>query len=80
MKRKRAANGYRVERLGKRLGNRLNGARGSNSGNQQSAETPVDDGKSRLQDLERQKTDLQKQLDSLQGEGRRAGAPAAWFR
>jgi len=52
----------------------------SNSGNQQNAEIPVDDGKSRLQDLERQKADLQKQLDSLQEEGRRAGAPAAWFR
>jgi hypothetical protein len=52
---------------------------GSN-GDQQNAETQVDDRKSRLQDLEKQKAELQKQLDSLQEEGRRAGAPAFWFR
>ena len=52
---------------------------GSN-GDQQNAEVQVDDRKSRLQDLERQRADLQKQLDSLQEEGRKAGAPASWFR
>jgi hypothetical protein len=52
----------------------------SNNGDQPNAETQVDDRKSRLQDLERQKADLQKQLDSLQEEGRRAGAPSSWFR
>jgi hypothetical protein len=51
-----------------------------NNGDQQNAETQVDDRKSRLQDLEKQKAELQKQLDSLQEEGRRAGAPAFWFR
>jgi hypothetical protein len=51
-----------------------------NNGDQQNAEVQVDDRKSRLQDLERQKADLQKQLDSLQEEGRRAGAPSSWFR
>jgi len=41
---------------------------------------PANDPKSVLQDLEKQKGDLEKQLDALQEEGRRAGAPAAWFR
>jgi hypothetical protein len=41
---------------------------------------PANDPKSVLQDLEKQKADLEKQLDALQEEGRRAGAPAAWFR
>jgi hypothetical protein len=50
------------------------------TGDQQNAEVQVDDRKSRLQDLERQKAELQKQLDSLQEEGRRAGAPSSWFR
>jgi hypothetical protein len=52
----------------------------SSNGDQQNAEVQVDDRKSRLQDLEKQKAELQKQLDSLQEEGRRAGAPAFWFR
>lgn len=52
----------------------------STGGNQTNAEVQVDDAKTRLQDLEKQKADLQKQLDSLQEEGRRAGAPASWFR
>jgi hypothetical protein len=51
-----------------------------NNGDQANAETQADDRKSRLQDLEKQKAELQKQLDGLQEEGRRAGAPAFWFR
>jgi hypothetical protein len=30
--------------------------------------------------LEQHKVDLQKQLDDLADEGRKAGAPASWFR
>ena len=41
---------------------------------------PANDAKAVLQDLEKQKADLERQLDALQEEGRRAGAPAAWFR
>jgi hypothetical protein len=51
----------------------------NNDSNAASA-APANDPKSVLQDLEKQKADLEKQLDALQEEGRRAGAPAAWFR
>jgi cytoskeletal protein RodZ len=40
----------------------------------------VHDRNAQLQELEKHKADLQKQLDELQDEGRKAGAPASWFR
>jgi len=40
----------------------------------------INDRNGQLKDLEKHKADLQKQLDELQDEGRKAGAPASWFR
>jgi len=40
----------------------------------------IHDRNGQLKDLEKRKADLQKQLDELQDEGRKAGAPASWFR
>lgn len=40
----------------------------------------IHDRNAQLQELEKHKADLQKQLDELQDEGRKAGAPASWFR
>jgi hypothetical protein len=40
----------------------------------------VDDKNARLKDLEQKKQNLQKQLEQLQEEGRKAGAPSGWFR
>jgi len=40
----------------------------------------INDRSGQLKDLEKRKVDLQKQLDELQDEGRKAGAPASWFR
>ena len=40
----------------------------------------INDRNGQLKDLEKRKADLQKQLDELQDEGRKAGAPASWFR
>ncbi len=40
----------------------------------------INDRNGQLKDLEKRKVDLQKQLDELQDEGRKAGAPASWFR
>ncbi len=40
----------------------------------------IHDRNAQLQELEKHKADLQKQLDQLQDEGRKAGAPASWFR
>jgi hypothetical protein len=40
----------------------------------------IHDRNAQLQELEKHKADLQKQLDRLQDEGRKAGAPASWFR
>jgi hypothetical protein len=40
----------------------------------------VHDRNGQIQDLQKKKTDLQKQLDDLAEEGRKAGAPPAWFR
>jgi len=40
----------------------------------------INDRNGQLKDLEKSKVDLQKQLDELQDEGRKAGAPASWFR
>jgi len=40
----------------------------------------IHDRNAQLQELEKHKADLQKQLDELQDEGRKVGAPASWFR
>jgi hypothetical protein len=40
----------------------------------------VDDRQSQLTRLQKQRSDLDKQMDQLQEEGRRAGAQPAWFR
>jgi len=40
----------------------------------------INDRNGQLKDLEKRKADLQKKLDELQDEGRKAGAPASWFR
>ena len=40
----------------------------------------IQDRNAQLQELEKHKADLQKQLDELQDEGRRVGAPSSWFR
>ena len=40
----------------------------------------INDRNGQLKNLEKRKADLQKQLDELQDEGRKAGAPASWFR
>jgi hypothetical protein len=40
----------------------------------------INDRNGQLKDLERHKADLEKQLDELQDEGRKAGASPAWFR
>lgn len=40
----------------------------------------VEDRNGQIQKLEKKKADLQKQLDELQEEGRKAGAEPAWFR
>ena len=40
----------------------------------------IHDRNAQLQDLEKHKADLQKQLDSLQDQGRKVGAPSSWFR
>jgi hypothetical protein len=40
----------------------------------------VDDRQSQLTRLEKQRADLDKQMDQLQEEGRKAGAPPSWFR
>jgi hypothetical protein len=40
----------------------------------------INDRNGQLKNLEKGKADLEKQLDELQDEGRKAGAPASWFR
>jgi hypothetical protein len=40
----------------------------------------INDRNGQLKQLEQHKVDLQKQLDDLADEGRKAGAPASWFR
>ena len=40
----------------------------------------MQDRNTQLQELEKHKADLQKQLDQLQDEGRKVGAPSSWFR
>jgi len=40
----------------------------------------INDREGQLKDLEARKSNLQQQLDELQDEGRKAGAPASWFR
>jgi chromosome segregation ATPase len=40
----------------------------------------ADDRQAQLKDLENHRAELEKQLEELQDEGRKAGAPAAWFR
>jgi hypothetical protein len=40
----------------------------------------INDRNGQLKDLENRKLSLQKQLDDLADEGRKAGAPASWFR
>jgi hypothetical protein len=40
----------------------------------------INDRNGQLKQLEQHKLDLQKQLDDLADEGRKAGAPASWFR
>jgi len=40
----------------------------------------IQDRNAQLQELEKHKADLQKQLDELQDEGRRVGALSSWFR
>jgi hypothetical protein len=40
----------------------------------------IDNRSSKVQQLEKRKADLEKKLDQLQEEGRKAGAEAAWFR
>jgi hypothetical protein len=40
----------------------------------------INDRNGQLKNLEKRKADLQKQLDELQDEGRKAGASPAWFR
>lgn len=40
----------------------------------------IHDRNAELKELEKHKTDLEKKLDELQDQGRKAGAPASWFR
>jgi len=40
----------------------------------------IQDRNAQLQELEKHKTDVQKQLDELQDAGRKVGAPSSWFR
>jgi hypothetical protein len=40
----------------------------------------IDNRNAKLQQMEKRKADLEKKLDQLQEDGRRAGAPPAWFR
>ncbi len=40
----------------------------------------INDRNGQLKDLEKRKASLEKQLEELQDEGRKAGAPASWFR
>jgi hypothetical protein len=40
----------------------------------------IEDRNGQLQELEKRKADLEKKLDQLQEEGRKAGADASWFR
>ncbi len=40
----------------------------------------IHDRNAQLQELEKHKADLQKQLDELQDAGRKVGAPSSWFR
>lgn len=40
----------------------------------------IHDRNGQIQDLQKRKADLQRQLDELAEEGRKAGAPPAWFR
>ncbi len=40
----------------------------------------IQDRNAQLQELEKHKADPQKQLDELQDEGRKVGAPSSWFR
>lgn len=40
----------------------------------------IDNRNAKLQQMEKRKADLEKKLDQLQEEGRKAGAPPAWFR
>jgi hypothetical protein len=40
----------------------------------------INDRNAQLKQLEARKADLEKQLEELQDEGRKAGAPASWFR
>jgi hypothetical protein len=40
----------------------------------------IHDRNGQIQDLQKKKADLQKQLEDLAEEGRKAGAPPAWFR
>jgi hypothetical protein len=40
----------------------------------------IQDRNAQLQELEKHKANLQKQLDELQDEGRKVGAPSSWFR
>src|ERR1700731_1710391 len=40
----------------------------------------INDRNGQVKNLEKRKADLEKQLDELQDEGRKAGAPASWFR
>ena len=40
----------------------------------------INDRNGQLKELEKHKADLEKQLDELQDEGRKVGAPASWFR
>jgi hypothetical protein len=40
----------------------------------------INDREGQLKDLEKRKADLERQLDELQDEGRKAGASPAWFR
>jgi chromosome segregation ATPase len=40
----------------------------------------ADDRQAQLKDLENHRAELEKQLEELPDEGRKAGAPAAWFR
>ena len=40
----------------------------------------INDRNGQLKNLEKRKADSEKQLDELQDEGRKAGAPASWFR
>jgi hypothetical protein len=40
----------------------------------------IDNRSSKLQQLEKRKADLEKKIDQLQEEGRKAGAESSWFR